>query len=123
MIEHEEEQEQQEVYKHEKTYTDWKNNTEHLTKSQFTLAGNLLSKGEGPINSIEIAESLVLPEDRKTYLRSKPRLYQIGWLNCERDQMTKDKIDVSFKDELLFEQGYDDCKKNIAILKNLEEVA
>ena len=113
----------EEVERPQDSYTNWKNKTEHLTDEQFHMAGNLLSSGKGGQNSIDIAESLVLPGDRKAFLRSKPRLYQIGWLNCERDQMTKDKIDVSFKDELLFEQGYDDCKKNIAILKNVEEVA
>tara|TARA_R110002012_G_C11475406_1_gene594416 strand:+ start:34 stop:369 length:336 start_codon:yes stop_codon:yes gene_type:complete len=107
----------------ENSYTDWKNHTEHLSKAQFDLAGTLLLRGEGPINSINIAEKLVLPVDRKSYLRSKPRIYQIGWLNCERDQLTKDKIDVSFKDELLFEQGYNDCKENLNALKSLEEVA
>ena len=106
----------------EDSYTDWKNLTEHLNKDQFHLAQRLLSS-EGPINSISIAEKLILPIDRKNYLRSKPRIYQIGWLNCERDQLTKDKIDVSFKDELLFEQGYNDCKENLNALKSLEEVA
>ncbi len=105
------------------SYTNWKNHTEHLSKSQFDAAGVLLSRGQGPINSISIAEKLVLPGDRKSYLRSKPRIYQIGWLNCERDQLSKDKIDVSFKDELLFEQGYNDCKENFNNLKHLEEVA
>jgi len=106
----------------EDSYTDWKNLTEHLNKDQFHLAQRLLSS-EGPVNSISIAEKLVLPEDRKNYLRSKPRIYQIGWLNCERDQIKKDKIDVSFKDELLFEQGYEDCKENFIRLKDLEGVA
>mgnify|MGYP003130618186 CR=1 FL=1 len=106
----------------EDSYTDWKNLTEHLNKDQFHLAQKLLSS-KGPIHSINIAEKLVLPGDRKTYLRSKPRIYQIGWLNCERDQITKDKIDVSFKDELLFEQGYEDCKQNLENLKQLEQVA
>lgn len=106
----------------EDSYTDWKNLTEHLNKDQFHLAQKLLSS-KGPIHSISIAEKLVLPRDRKTYLRSKPRIYQIGWLNCERDQITKDKIDVSFKDELLFEQGYEDCKQNLENLKQLEQVA
>jgi hypothetical protein len=87
------------------------------------LAGTLLTKGEGPINSIQIAESIIFPEDRKAFLRSKPRLYQIGWLNCERDNLNKDKINVSFKDAMLFEQGYEDCKKNINKLKNMEEVS
>lgn len=108
--------------KQEKSYTDWKNETEHLSKAQFHLAQDLLSS-KGAVNSISIAEKLVLPVDRKTFLRSKPRIYQIGWLNCERDQITKDKIDVSFKDELLFEQGYEDCKENFIRLKDLEEVA
>ena len=106
----------------EDSYTDWKNLTEHLSKAQFHLAQDLLSS-KGPAHSISIAEKLVLPGDRKNYLRSKPRIYQIGWLNCERDQITKDKIDVSFKDELLFEQGYEDCKENFIRLKDLEEVA
>ena len=106
----------------EDNYTDWKNLTEHLNKDQFHLAQKLLSS-KGPAYSISIAEKLVLPVDRKTYLRSKPRIYQIGWLNCERDQLKKDKIDVSFKDELLFEQGYNDCKENLNALKSLEEVA
>jgi len=30
---------------------------------------------------------------------------------------------VSFKDELLFEQGYEDCKENFIRLKDLEGVA
>ena len=109
--------------KQEQSYTDWKNHTEHLSKAQFDLAGTLLLRGEGPINSINIAEKVILPVDRKTYLRSKPRIYQIGWLNCERDQEKKDKVSVSFKDELLFEQGYNDCKENYQNLKNLEQVA
>jgi len=113
----------EELTRPQDSYTNWKNKTEHLTDSQFSLAGTLLSKGEGPINSIEIAESIIFPEDRKSYLRSQPRLYQIGWLNCERDNLNKDKINVSFKDAMLFEQGYEDCKRNINKLKNMEEVA
>jgi hypothetical protein len=110
--------------KRERSYTDWKNETEHLSKSQFHLAQNLLSRGESGFQSISIAESLVLPgEDRKNYLRSKPRLYQIGWLNCERNATTKDKINVSIKDAKLFEEGYEDCKKNIKNLKQMEKVA
>ena len=30
---------------------------------------------------------------------------------------------ILFKDELLFEQGYNDCKENFNNLKHLEEVA
>jgi hypothetical protein len=39
-------------------------------------------------------------------------------LNGERGK--KDSINVSSKDEVLFDKGYNDCIKNI---KNLEEVA
>ena len=54
--------------KQEKSYTDWKNETEHLSKAQFHLAQDLLSS-KGPVNSISLAEKLVLPVDRKTFLR------------------------------------------------------
>lgn len=115
----------------EQSYTDWKNNTEHLTKSQFHLAQDLMLKGKGLVGSISLAEEVILPgEDRKKYLRSQSRIYIIGWLNRERDELiekekpkAKDKINVSFKDELEYEQGYEDCKRNSEKLKNMEAVA
>ena len=106
--------------KQEKSYSDWQDEGAHLNKDQWNKAQELLTKGESGSEAIRMTENLVLPSNRKDYLRSKPRIYQIGWFNCERNQMTKDNINVSFNDELLFDEGYDDCKKN---LLNLEEVA
>ena len=104
----------------EKSYSEWNDESAHLNKDQFNTARELITKGESGHEAIRMTENLVLPGNRKEYLRSKPRIYQIGWLSCERDRMTKDRINVSFNDELLFDEGYDDCKKN---LLNLREVA
>jgi|TARA_B110000238_G_C15721048_1_gene266657 hypothetical protein len=104
--------------KQEKSYSDWQDEGAHLNKEQWNKARELLTKGESGSEAIRMTENLVLPTNRKMYLSSKPSLYQIGWLNGERGK--KDSINVSSKDEVLFDKGYNDCIKNI---KNLEEVA
>jgi len=106
--------------KEEKSYTDWKDEAAHLTDEQFNKAGDLLLKGESGFNAIRLTENLVLPGDRKKYLISKPYIYQIGWLNGESGK--KDKVNTSFKDELLFNQGYKECLENIENLKICEEL-
>ena len=104
--------------KQEKSYSDWQDESAHLNKEQWNKARELLTKGESGSEAIRMTENLVLPTNRKMYLSSKPSLYQIGWLNGERGK--KDSINVSSKDEVLFDKGYNDCIENI---KNLEEVA
>ena len=104
--------------KQEKSYSDWQDEGAHLNKEQWNKARELLTKGESGSEAIRMTENLVLPTNRKMYLSSKPSLYQIGWLNGERGK--KDSINVSSKDEVLFDKGYNDCIKN---LLNLEEVA
>jgi hypothetical protein len=104
----------------EKSYTDWKDEAAHLTDEQFNKAGDLLLKGESGLNAIRMTENLVLPGDRKKYLLSKPGIYQIGWLNGESG--SKDRVNASFNDELLFNQGYKECLENIENLKICEEL-
>tara|TARA_R110002012_G_scaffold227658_1_gene399829 strand:- start:526 stop:858 length:333 start_codon:yes stop_codon:yes gene_type:complete len=106
----------------EKSYSEWQDEAAHLNKEQWNLARDLLSRGESSNNAILMAENLILPGTRKEYLKSKPSLYQFGWLNAETSDM-RDVINVPVKDQKLFEQGYEDCKNNIERLNNLKEVA
>jgi hypothetical protein len=65
---------------------------------------------------------IVLPENRKAYLKSKPMAYQSGWLACESGVAHK-KLNVPESVNELYTQGYSDCFANTESLSNQERIA
>lgn len=69
-----------------------------------------------------VLRMIVLPENRKAYLNSKPRAYRIGWLACESN-IEHHKLDASELVNEQYTQGYGDCVANTESLTNGEKIA
>jgi|TARA_R110001606_G_scaffold389666_1_gene555990 hypothetical protein len=65
---------------------------------------------------------IVLPENRKAYLKSKPMAYQSGWFACESG-VAHQKLNVPASVNELYTQGYGDCFANTECLSNGEKTA
>jgi len=74
------------------------------------------------VAQILVLTMIVLPENRKAYLKSKPMAYQSGWLACESGVAHK-KLNVPESVNELYTQGYSDCFANTESLSNQERIA
>jgi hypothetical protein len=65
---------------------------------------------------------IIYPDDKKDYLASKPRAYQIGWLACESN-IAHHRLDASSLVNKQYTEGYGDCVANTECLTKGEQIA